>query len=337
MNDLFQYGLAYLELGFSVVPANSKKNPAEDWKLFQDRTPTPHELYQLCQLPWAQGLAIICGPASAGLEVIDLDIKYDLSGTLLARFEAAVRQADPDLFDSLVINSTRSGGRHYFYRCQVTSRNTALAKRPSTPQELAVNPKLKARVLIETRGTKGVIMVPPSPGYRTIARDFTQVPEISPQQRELLFTIARQFNQYTKKVREHKPRPALPIEEEKGISSMDDFDKRGDVVALLVKHGWEVVSEPGAPITTFKRPGDTDKDSSGNYNPTLGYFSTFSTSAEPFEHETGYRPSAVFAELECGGDYTKAARELGRLGYGDPRRRKPPRTKSSLPSSRHRM
>lgn len=336
MNTLFEYGLAYLELGFAPVPVNDKKRPAEDWKTFQTRAPSPAELFGLCSLPWAQGLALVCGPGSGGLEVIDMDLKYDLTGRLREDFEAAVRNADPALFDSLVINSTRSGGRHYLYRCQTTGRNTALAQRPATEQELALKPKALVKVLIETRGLKGVVLVPPSKGYQTIAGDFTVVPEITPSQRELLFSIARSFNQVQKK----KPKPYKPrlvaAEPGEGIRSLDDFDKRGDPVALLVKHGWTVVGEPGE-ITQLRRPGDTDKETSGNYNATLGWFSTFSQSAAPFEAETSYKPSAVFAELECGGDYTKAARELGRLGYGDPRRRKPPRKVNFGPPPRHRM
>ena len=335
MNTLFSYGLAYLELGFAAVPVNSKKNPVDDWKAFQSRSPTPAELYHLCELPWAKGLAIICGPGSANLEAIDMDLKYDLTGTLRQRFEHAVRAADPDLFSRLVINSTRSGGRHYIYRCETIGRNTPLARRPATEAEIAINPNVKLKVLIETRGLKGIIVVPPSPGYQTIAGDFTTVPEITPAQRDLLFTIARSFNQVEKQKKEFTPRPVTGRPED-GISSMDDYDKRGDVLALLVKHGWKVLGEP-SDITEVLRPGDTDKASSGNYNATLGWFSTFSTSAAPFEAETGYKPSAVFAELECGGDYTKAARELGRLGFGDPRRRKPPRRMAASAPLQRRM
>lgn len=332
MNTLFEYGLAYLELGFSVVPVNRKKNPVEDWKTFQDRMPTPQELYALCQLPWARGLAVVCGPASAGLEVIDMDVKYDLTGTLRQDFEAAIRRADPDLFSRLVINKTRSGGRHYIYRCQQVQRNQRLARRPPTDQELAANPKAKPKVLLETRGIKGIIVVPPSPGYQTIAGDFTLVPEITIAERDLLFDIARSFNLVKQQAAVYKPRPQQPAGE--GLTSMDDYDNRGDVVALLEKHGWVVVGTP-TEITKLRRPGDTDKDSSGNYNSVINRFSTFSTNTD-FEAETPYKPSAVFAVLECDGDYHKAARELGRLGYGDPRRRRPPKTITTNQVARHR-
>jgi len=335
MKTLFEYGLAYMELGFAAVPTNRKKNPADDWQAFQTRCPTPAELYAMCELPWAVGLCLICGPGSGGLEVIDMDVKYDLTGTLRRDFEAAVRKADPALFDSLVIDKSRSGGRHYFYRCPAVGRNTPLAQRPATEQELLLNPKVLVKTLLETRGIKGVILVPPSRGYETIAGDFTQVPDITVAQRDLLFSIARSFNQVKKKKQEYKPHQPDNRPED-GIRSMDDFDKRGDPVALLVKHGWRVVGEPGE-ITQLRRPGETDKDTSGNYNATKKWFSTFSNSAAPFEAEKGYKPSAVFAELECGGDYTKAARELGRLGYGDPRRRKPPRQLVARQPARHRM
>jgi hypothetical protein len=66
----------------------------------------------------------------------------------------------------------------------------------------------------------------------------------------------------------------------------------------------------------LKRPGSTTATHSGNWDNDHGFFSVFSTSTE-FEPERGYRPSAVFAILECKNDFSEAGRKLYDLGYGD--------------------
>src|SRR5690606_34767582 len=64
------------------------------------------------------------------------------------------------------------------------------------------------------------------------------------------------------------------------------------------------------------RPGQTTADTSGNFDRDKNWFSVFSTSTE-FEPMKAYQPYAVFAILECNGDYSAAAKKLIDLGYGD--------------------
>ena len=96
----------------------------------------------------------------------------------------------------------------------------------------------------------------------------------------------------------------------------DDFNDRGDVLALLQQHGWQVVGGRGG-LSLLRRPGK-----SSDYSATFGYgdtqmFYCFTSSAVPFEANTGYSAFAVYALLVHGGDFKEAARTLGRQGYGD--------------------
>jgi hypothetical protein len=63
----------------------------------------------------------------------------------------------------------------------------------------------------------------------------------------------------------------------------------------------------------WQRPGKAGREGSATFNfGGSGLFYVFSTNAAPFESGTSYRPFAVYAILEHGGDFTEAARELGR-------------------------
>jgi len=249
------------------------------------------------------GLGIITGSGSGSLEVIDVDTKHDTTGTLWDSFKTLLEDNLEDLYPELVIARTRSGGYHIYYRCREIGRNIKLSV------------KENREVLIETRGEGGYVVAPPTAGYEFIQGSPGTIPEITPQKREVILTIARSFNE----VEEEKPRPRTstvspgPLHTQ-GLTPWEDYNNRGDIIALLESHGWRVVSQKGENINLL-RPGKTDSKTSGSYHTRLRVLYIFSTSTV-FENK-GYTPSAVFSLLECGGDYTLSARRLRELGYGD--------------------
>jgi len=250
-----------------------------------------------------QGLGIITGSGSGSLEVIDVDTKHDTTGTLWDSFKTLLEDNLEDLYPELVIARTRSGGYHIYYRCREIGRNIKLSV------------KENREVLIETRGEGGYVVAPPTAGYEFIQGSPGTIPEITPQKREVILTIARSFNE----VEEEKPRPRTstvspgPLHTQ-GLTPWEDYDNRGDIIALMESHGWRVVSKKGENINLL-RPGKTDSKTSGSFHTRLRTLYIFSTSTI-FENK-GYTPSAVFSLLECGGDYKLSARRLRELGYGD--------------------
>ena len=93
---------------------------------------------------------------------------------------------------------------------------------------------------------------------------------------QFYFNCAFSFNEVLKEVvnREVKQK-----KQTKGLTPSEDFDERGDVVALLEKHDWTVIGRKGSKIL-MRRPGDTKADHSGNYDEDRKWFSVFSTSTE---------------------------------------------------------
>jgi len=301
----------YIKQGISCVYVDANKRAIRPWKIYQSQLASPHELEAMHDDPKAYGIAVICGAISGGLEIIDIDAKYDLSGTI---FDDYITMLPDDLAAKLYIVTTVNKGYHIYYRCAEISGNLKLAQRHTTPDELRLNPHDKVRVLIETRGEGGYCVAPPTPGYDTTYH--VDIPTITTQEREMLFEAARSFNQIKEEVRESKSATT----DSYAISPFDDYNKRGidDMLQRLFDTGWKEVRRTAQKVILL-RPGATDSKSSGDFNYDLNWFSVFSTSTQ-FEPNKAYRPAAVFCMLECGGDWKQAARRLSDMGYGEQRR-----------------
>lgn len=315
--------------GLQFIPVNAMKQPlVKDWQ----NSVTRHDLSNCI------AVGLVCGKISGNLEAIDIDQKYSLDGKLYENYKRLIHEIDPNILSKLVVQKTKNGGYHFIYRCQTISGNTKLANRSTTEQEkqetfqkvydaevtkgkdhaeateTAQKSKIndKVRVLIETRGLGGQIVCNPSVGYELIHGDYYSITEITSEERDVLFGVARQFNEVMQEVSVPK---SANIKKIKGLSAFEDYNNRGDVIALLQNNGWRVVKQQGAK-TIFLRPGQASSQSSGNYDSNRKWFSVFTTSSE-FEPEKAYLPYAVFAILECNGDFSAASKKLYEMGYGD--------------------
>jgi len=294
----------YISSGLSVTLTDDRKASIGPWKDFQSRYITDDELH--LKAPYAKGLAIICGKVSGNLEVVDIDLKYDLSGDLFQRLKSII----PDIFSKLTIAKTVSDGYHLYYRSHAIDQNLKLARRPSTPQETAKNPHIKVLVLIETRGEGGYVVAPPSAGYQWIQGSYKTIPTLTVEERDTLLSACRSLNQYL----EESKVTQIEISPDYGHSPIDDYNKRGDVLALLEKHGWKTLYERNG-RTYLRRPGK-DEGQSGDFWHEKRWFSVFTTSSQ-FEPNTAYTPSAVYCMLEMGNNWTKTVQTLAKEGYGE--------------------
>lgn len=321
--------------GLQFMPVKKDKRPIhQDWQNTQ-------KLYDLSNCP---GVGLVCGKLSGNVEVIDIDVKYDLTFTLFDDFKKSIHSVDNKLLKKLVVQQTGSGGYHFIYRCKEIGGNIKLANRPTTLNEkndtyrksledvrtkgkpndvddfdayiekvsVKASENDKIRVLLETRGEGGQIVCAPSEGYKILYGSLESIQEITPEERSVLFTVAYSFNQVLK-----EPAHDRKIERKryKGLSPSEDYNQRGDIIKLLTDHGWTRMGRKGQKIL-MKRPGDTKADHSGNFDEEKNWFSVFSTSTQ-FEAQTPYQPYAVFAMLECGGKFDEVPGKLRELGFGD--------------------
>ncbi len=296
----------------------------------------------------AKAIGLVCGSISGNVEAIDIDLKYDITGTLYEDYKKAINDIDKTILSKLVVQKTISNGYHFIYRCETIAGNQKLAQRETVLSEkqhtydksydraikeatqsnkivaddtIIVQAKKvaeneaksdKVRVLIETRGDKGYIACYPTKGYELVYGSFDNIQKITSKQREVLFNVAYLFNEI---VKEYVPSQRIEKKQYKGLTPLEDYNNRGDVVGLLMDYGWKSVGRKGSKIL-MQRPGDTKADHSGNFDTEKNWFSVFSTSTE-FEPQKSYQPYAVFAILECRGDFKELPKKLYDLGYGD--------------------
>jgi hypothetical protein len=281
----------YKKAGFACLPTGPDKMPAipkgETWKggWLNDRE------YML-----SHGIALIAGPLSGNLECIDFDNHFGDAKQVISDFGKIEEVADIIRKYKFPIQSTVSGGYHLFYKCSVIAGNQKLASRPKTDEK----GKQRADVLIETRGDGGYFVVTPTPGYKIIKNDILQVPEITPDEREILLTACRTFNKFVKvynKPEEDKDKPG------------DIFNKspeaEDEMKRSLLNDGWKELKEG-----IWQRPGKSKGITATLGKAAPGVFYNFSSSADPFEMEKGYSAFQVVGLLTYGGDFKRFAKEL---------------------------
>lgn len=299
----------YLAAGLCALPAiRAEKRPAVGrWKRYRNKLPTEAELSAwFANEPDA--VCILCGSVSGNTEIID----FDAGGEL---FSAWCDRIPAELLERLVVERTPSGGFHVAYRCDTEiCGNLKLAQRQNGG---------KVVTLIETRGEGGLFLCAPTPGYEVIQGDLCRPPLLSEAERDILLRTAWELNEYVPPVvdgSQHSPPVSqtspLSVGQSNCLSNNadrpgDDFNHRGDVRAVLRKHGWALAQS--GENEYWRRPGKAS-----GWSATLkdGVFYIFSTNAAPFEPNRAYSPFAAYALLEHSGDYAAAASALRSEGYG---------------------
>lgn len=293
MKDGLQIARNYMELGLNPLPiAPDKKAPMNEEHNTVPLTLETIELYPF------EAIGVSTGILSGGLEAIDFDLKNAVDPQAIMKcFKAKVNK---DLLKVLVVQQTQSGGYHFIYRCEDVSSSKKLAKNP------------EGKAIIETRGEGGLIKCYPSEGYTLIQNSFDKIPIISPEQRLQLFVAAKMLNQTIR-------RDAMKRSSKEDMTYFKKFpvyNEDPDIgIKLLEGGGWKFHSEDSDWIN-MTRPDSKSGDIHGGYHKEGKFFFCFSTAQDSFEEEKPYNNHAIYAELVCEGNYSKAYAQLFEDGHG---------------------
>jgi hypothetical protein len=302
-SDFHEFAKQCLCNGLSVIPATADKRPdilGGKWKPYQQHLPLVDEVDEWFYPNQPYGLGIVCGAVSGGLEVLDLDAKHDPAGTLNARAEAAIKEFAPGLWEKMPRETTPSGGLHLYFRSESPDGNLKLARAASGREAIA-----------ETRGEGGFIVAAPTPGYNMVNGSLAEIPILTAEERDSLLAATRSLD-----ISEPVEVRAPPTMRGAALTPLDDYNRRGDVLALMRKHDWGVGPECPDRSRKLRRPGKEHGVSASWNHGGRGKLCVFSSSTEFDVAPSTYSPAGVFAVLECNGDFSLAAAELRRLGFG---------------------
>lgn len=295
----------FISRGFTVFPVKEDKTPMVDsWSVYK---PISIEAFKkLSSKCWGMAL---CMGGKKKLTAIDFDLKYDLTGNLFDRYKSSV---DISILKKMNVNTTKNRGYHLIFSCPVVEANQVLAARPTTLEELEVTFEKNRhkgildasravvndtkRVLIETRGEGGYILIPPSFGYKSV---YGKLNVIKFQEYNELMEAARSFNEVYDSVK-------------RGYSDNEDlieaFNKDNVGLDILTKYGWTPTYDNGKDVRLL-RPGNTYSKSSALFDRHLNKFYVFSTSSV-FRPNTAYDPFDILCAIEFGGNVKKAVNWL---------------------------
>lgn len=328
--------------GFCVLPVKadgSKQPDLATWTRYQHEQPNPQQMRAWFDGTGRTGLGIVCGAISGGLEMFELEGRAVSDGAR-DRLVPAIKAANVlGVWQRLTRGGyaewTPSGGLHLLYRIadHDVPRNAKIAQRPARPDELtdrerailATKPdKVFTRVLAETRGERGFVVVAPSFGPTHDTRlpwSFSGnsapgvVPTITWDERNALFAAVHAVLDEMPEETPPAARTPRPRDDNDGERPGDAWARATDWSDILTPHGWKHIHRQGD-MDYWRRPGDDKKvgwsaRTGGQYD---GLY-VWSTSTE-FPTEVSITKFRAYAILNHGGDDRTTASELRRLGYG---------------------
>jgi hypothetical protein len=232
------------------------------------------------------------------------------------------------LLKKMFVQSTQSGGFHFVFSCpdilegnqKLASRFTLSDEKHQVYMEHFENPLTKdkalriasndtSRVLIETRGMGGYIVIAPTKGYKI---EYGKINTITRDEYEILLQTAREFDEI-RKVEKKDSRRNIENDIWK-ISPFEDYNQKADVPHLLEMNGWTTVGRTSGKNIRFKRPGKSST-SSGLLDNNTKIFNCFSTSTS-LDNTRGYNPSSLFIHFDCNDDTGVAYKKLIEMGFG---------------------
>lgn len=315
---------AWYDAGYCVVPSHEDggKRPFGPWKSYQGSRPDWQDVEGWLATGRFTGIGAIMGNPSHNTELIEIEGPDTAAAAALERLRnlASERDCLPLLnrvFSGCLIRSA-GDGLHLFIRI---TDGTALGN-----TKLAMS--ASGKVLAETRGEGGFVIVAPTPG-RTGHRDGAvyafigssnpaRTAEVTAAERDELHHLFRDALNEAPAV----PDPVRPSMERSRldthgeVSPFDDYRAKVTWADILTPAGWTYSHSDGT-RDYWVRPGKSVSEGISASTIEDGPLVNFSTSVD-WPTDIGLSKPQVYARLHHGGDLSAATRALRDTGYGDP-------------------
>jgi len=299
------------ECGLKIIPTGKDKRPTVKWKQYQDQQ-SKEDVQKLFK-NHAGSMALLTGDR---IEVIDIDSKYFLEQHRIEDvFDLILSAVGEKTYNQLLLTQTQSGGYHVIYYTDVPEGNKKLASRYTLESERK-NEHDKIRVLLETRGVGGYILIPPSEGYVYDSNiQLDRIPTLSNHQRNSLIAALMSFDEIEETYTQNKAKTPIEVAGS-GKTTIEAFNEAHTPAEMIEAAGWQESYTRGDNVH-YVRPGKTLREGVGaGYSKSLNLLRVF-TSSTQFEPEKTYNAFQTYAVLNHGGDYSAACKELYHAGYGE--------------------
>ena len=335
---LLDAALSYRMAGLAPFPAiRAVKNPnLKGWSQNHAGNPAPAD--HLAQLYASGRYDALCLIMGHGFEAVDFD-----DASTLEEYGHAVRARRPELAGKIVFQRTPSGGGHVVIRAtpgvEIPANQKLARRRVDVPGaglyklgkdgraaqvetkqgHQHVQEAQKDRrgwfitpTVIETRGKGGLILCAPTPGYKLVRGDFTNMAVITAEERDWLLDLARSFDEMDTKAVPEKLTTESDYEPDILGKVGDRFSARTPatrVLDWLIRAGWSYhgESEDNYQIT---RPGKDEGVSATVRKSGVPLFHCFTSSVPNFEENETLPPWRLLARLYFNDDFAATAKYL---------------------------
>lgn len=299
MNVKLDRAKRLLDAGYSIIPVKSNKLPSIKWKEYQNNQITKEKLDELQHKVEISGYGFCTG--FDNLEVIDVDLK--ILPTLKEQkdfwdeFIGLLNDNVPELMSKVCIYKTINNGYHIIYKANNIEGNKKLAKLEGYTE-----------AIIETRGIGGYAFIYDN---KVGELDYTEVTEISELDRDTIIGCCKYYDfktdeiKYETKVKDKQYHTDNP--------SWVEYNERNSALDV-VQDDFTIVSELSDKYI-IKRHGAKSDHSGYIYKDSFCMY-LFSTGTV-YPAEELLSPFACYTYKYHNGDFSEAAKDIYRQGYGD--------------------
>jgi hypothetical protein len=321
----------WFDAGYSVVPTHEdgSKRPFGPWKQYQTERPTWDQIEAWLASGKYTGIGVITGAVSGNVEMIELEGPNTIAA--IGKLSAVADKYRDIAMDELLrkvlhgcVESSPRAGLHMFVKITggPVPGNTKLAMDDA------------GKVLAETRGEGGFVVVAPTParsgheentvymfvGTSTPADTVT----ISADEVEALhYLFTEALHSHTEPLTPTSGTTTPPSNsgaqrplQGDGLTPWDDFTARTTWAQILEPMGWQAIFAAPDGRIHWTRPGKKASEGTSATTITDGPMYVFSTSTVLPANE-GMSKMHVYTLLHHGGDHKAAARALAGDGYGE--------------------